>query len=92
MPYVDKKALIEKEKKVYYFMYKKMVRREYKKQVMNIDYLIIAKGTGLTYKEVRNAVARLSVKGKITKFKAWHKDTGALYRRRNWYQIPTLLK
>lgn len=89
---LQKSELKRKEDLVYRFMYLKMVRRKHKKQVMNIDYLIIAKGTGLTYKEVRTAVSRLSTKLKIVKFNAWNKDTGAVYRRRNWYQIPKLLK
>lgn len=72
---------------VYKYLKRKRNYRKLKDRNKNVqvNYIWIAKATGLTYKQVRRAVDNLCISGRITRYHTYDE----YHRAINWYKIST---
>jgi hypothetical protein len=67
--------------------YRKYIKRPIsKKWNLKLEYGIIGKATGYSYKQTRNTVDWLVKIGDIQKFKTWSKDVTGKWIQKNWYR------
>jgi len=87
---VNKEKLKDTEYKIRKFILGKIDRRKHNRKPLEMRYLHVAKGTRMTYKQVRRVFDLMVLEGTIEKFVKWQKDDYGRYYQINFYRRMVL--
>jgi len=69
------------------YILRKLIHRKYNRRPLELKILHIAKGTGYSYKQVRNVFDKLVKSKVIDKYHSWIKLPTGKYIQKNYYRL-----